>query len=186
MTPSDTRSTHEPGDPRLLLPEWLRDPAQTAQTDGTFNGSAQVEPGAMPPPSVEDQRNSLQEREATESIVASAWKQPPARHTGTYDPSTLIEFEDLPSWMQRLHKRGRAVGAKSAISLPARSETPVKVFGQLDSAVIRDVDATSKLPALAHDETPLQPESDLDLTRFVWIAGTAIVLIIAALIVLFG
>jgi len=194
VTSPDTRAANEPGDPRMLLPEWLRDPAAAADADelptvappterGQSTSSAPDQPEGFDQ-SGQDQGIPQRDRGLADSLAASAWQQPPPTRSGTYDPSTFIGFDDLPPWVQRL--QGGAVGPATETVIPtaAQHEPPVEQSMPLSTAAFREPDVASS--ASAGRLAAAQPESDLSLERFFWVAGTAIVLIVAALIVLFG
>lgn len=196
MPPPDSQTNHEPSDPRLLLPKWLRDqeeapapPQLMAQAGPAIVEVAQSEP---PLETAGDQGVDPHEERTRDASTSNRWQLPPPPPSGTYDPSTMISFDDLPLWVQRL--RENAVGTASVntvaqapgLELPSKPTTRSSAVSEPIFGEAAEPDRASGALIEEPTEALLMPESDLSLTRFFWIAGTALVLIVASLLVLFG
>jgi len=157
-----------------------------AQALSAPDGEALSEPPLV---AVGDQGIDLREERTTNAFTPNRWQQPPPPPSGTYDPSALISFDDLPLWVQRLHENTAGTASVRAVPQAPAFELP-SARSSVGSVAIRGEVATPDATGIALIEesfgAPLLPESDLSLTRFFWIAGTALVLIVATLLVLFG
>jgi hypothetical protein len=172
VTPSQAEPPRAQNDPRLLLPEWLRDPGEPPKAESPSNGS------------IRSSRAPIQEPENEgEHIAATSWQQPPELHEGVFDPTTLIAFDDLPAWMQRLHEQFARMPTTETQYLP-------EAESMAGADAIPDIQPAPRVALPLPMENPADDMndrvSDLSLSGFAWIAGTAIVLIIAAIAVLFG
>jgi hypothetical protein len=101
----------------------------------------------------------------------------------------MIGFDDLPGWMQRLQDTAPATKPVRGAMAATRPAARIEPLNDRAAATPGDIVAPSRETSVDEagdpDEVILRSESDLSLTRFAWIAGTAIVLIIAAVLVLF-
>ncbi len=167
-------------DPRLLLPEWLRDdPPQreipnpepaTAETPDAFvanMGGGVID--SSPPEQVSDSPMTR--------ASGDTWEQPPPK-VESYDPSHLIGAADLPSWIRVL-----GPGEQSFSLAPLDERIEELVIEPMDRI---DSEPVSSEPATEIDAGEAQPErgvnrSDLSETGFVLIAGATVVIIVAVL-----
>lgn len=165
MTPNQPRHSTPDADPRLLLPDWLRDESPPS------------EPVRSPDPS--PQGDSERGGRAPEpDRPASAWQQPPAP-VERYDPSTLIAPEDLPEWIRALSLPHESPSTSPTATIPvppvetAPDEVPVERGGNaLTTSDSKDVTGLTE---------PQPTVSDLTETRFVLLAGAALIVILAVL-----
>lgn len=164
MTPNQPRHPTPDADPRLLLPDWLRDESHPSEPVRSLD----------PHP----QRDSDRGRAPEPQRPASSWQQPPAP-VEQYDPTTLIAPEDLPEWIRALSvpHESPSTSPTAAIPVPpvetAPDEVPVERVGNALSTS-ESIDATGLT-------APQPTVSDLTETRFVLLAGAALIVILAVL-----
>lgn len=168
QTPSPS-NMHD-ADPRLLLPDWLRDDPPRAQ--GTERAS----------PLADSASNTVHEINNTESISTSAakavWQQPPPR-VDSYDPSHLIGAGDLPSWIRELASQDPPLSVSVESNPSTAAVDDVEIVRSEEDVERPAVNAPSTLAGPAWGDAG--PSTDLTETGFVLIAGAALVAIVAAL-----
>ncbi|MBX3070272.1 MAG: hypothetical protein KF883_07265 [Thermomicrobiales bacterium] len=151
-------------DPRLLLPEWLRDEPAAERAAAAAAPSRTAEAVTQPAPSEPDSPKS-------------GWQEPP-RAVERYDPSGLIASDDLPAWIRGVVDSGEARAepppATGAAAAVAAAETPPQ---QVEAVAERSAAVTEPEP----DRAQPAKQSDLTETRFVLLAGAALVILLALL-----
>lgn len=119
-------SSPNPSDPRLLLPEWLR--------DGDVPAAARTAVDATPDPAVEHTEGSV----AVDlvEIVSDPVFSPPVTPFSDrlsldtrLDPGQLVSAADLPKWLGGLEPVGRSpvVQSLSASTATPRAQTPATI-----------------------------------------------------------
>ncbi len=165
MSQSDPQSNRPPEhDPRLLLPEWLRDePAEEPPAPGP----AMI---AEPAAAVTSDVNAAQ----AITPARATWQAPPPP-VATFDPATLIAPDDLPAWIRSMPAPLRTTDDSAEIPLADSKLDVVEevevVVAQGPTGIEDTIDTTSTT----------RPESDLTETRFALLAGGALVVILAVI-----
>jgi hypothetical protein len=217
VTSADSQSPRDSDDPRLLLPEWLRDPGDMTQK--------LIPPETNEPVSSDDSELVTRSNEAPSQTrgsvsadlgiatrpgrekVTASWQSPPPAPQGVYDPTSLITYDDLPQWVQRLQVdngspaagpilKSTIVEKTSSPTIPSGVEespaTPVQHAATQQQALADSLNATASVNVDIATETALREpnktsprrETDLSPARFMWLAGTVLVLILIAMLTL--
>lgn len=160
MTSNPHSSPSIDSDPRLLLPEWLRDEPQTDAVPSLTE--------VMP----------TEQRDDQQAPVSAQWEEPPAP-IERFDPSGLITPDDLPAWIRGFVKTDPLPSQVSA--QPGRIAESVEEGA--DPAGIESLPLASAAQARAEnsDIPAMTTSSDLTETRFVLLAGAALIIILAVL-----
>jgi len=170
MSQPEPATNAPPSDPRLLLPEWLRDEPATGEEE---RSAAAVD---VPHGSRRPVVNASVATVGPGLLVqtGSTWQAPPPP-VESFDPSKLISPEDLPSWIRSVpDDRG-----------DVDDRVPHHAIGMAVAAAttIDEEDLTDQHAGEGEENlTPPAPHvSDLTETRFVLLAGGTLVAILAVI-----
>lgn len=160
MTQSDPQSHRPPEhDPRLLLPEWLRD--------------APDDVPMLPAEFVTPEPRAATKAQGDEDAVGAhvAWQAPPPP-VAAFDPATLIAPNDVPDWIRSMPAREKEPGGTAGPPPIETTRTSLdEVVPPAHAVIEEEIDAP----------TSIRRASDLTETRFALLAGGALVAILAVI-----
>jgi hypothetical protein len=190
-------------DPRLLLPEWLRDSdAREPSSAGSAGHSDETGKVAHPDsgytPAVP--ATTVESPPAVEA--QPSWPSPPPP-VDRIDPAALIRPEDIPAWIRALvdaHPEPPATSPPLASGIDPVSATTIEAGLVSQAATLSILPAsavsptTPVIPTEAEGSPPpedvtaspsVAAPSDLTLPRFILLAGVTLLLIVLAVAVLY-
>ncbi|CAN5699818.1 hypothetical protein BH23CHL5_BH23CHL5_20480 [soil metagenome] len=156
-------------DPRMLLPEWLRD------------SDNDLDSGPAPGMNIDDATiQPIERRSPAATSPTPGWGPLPDSHA-SFEPSMLVQLDDLPAWIRKLPPDALQPHRQAAESADFQEFMGTRPNGTVPALALEGGPVTNY--ERADDQTPVR-QSDLSMTGFAWISGTSLLILALALIVI--